>query len=294
MNDEMEIEKKYTIAVLLTVFNRRDITINSLRLLKKSISNLQEGYQVDIYMTDDGCKDGTSDAVAKEFPEVHILKGDGSLFWSGGMRMAWQAAIDSGMDYDYYLWFNDDAMIYEDALQMLIIEMQSIGGIGIISGAFKDSQEKPSYGAWDKSMNVITPNGELQPVYLLNGNLVLISKRVVEKIGIIDKVFKHSLGDWDYGRRACKAGFKVLLSEFYVGQTDRHDTNDLRMYNSQYSFKERWKYMHSPKYAPQSAFIYNQRHDGFLMALVRFIVPYIYMTFPLVYKLNHRRPVILE
>ena len=274
------------VAILLTVYNRKDVTLNGLRSLTKQFP-YNKDMSYDVYMTDDGSTDGTADSVRKEFPDINIISGDGSLFWSGGMRVAWQAAIDSGIVYDYYLWFNDDAMLFDDALQTINMAMERIGGIGIISGAFQDSQGNVSYGAWNRQMKVMQPNGELQSIFLLNGNLVLVSKLVVEKIGIIDKIFKHSLGDWDYGRRASKAGFKVMLTGKYVGVTNRHDAEDLRMYDSHYSIVKRWKYMHSPKYAPQASFIYNSRHDGVLIAIARWIMPYIYVFFPFVYKLRH-------
>ena len=47
-----------------------------------------------------------TEAVGKMFPQVHIIKGDGNLFWNRGMYMAWQAAIKE-KDYDFYLWLND-------------------------------------------------------------------------------------------------------------------------------------------------------------------------------------------
>jgi hypothetical protein len=35
-----------------------------------------------------------------------VLGGDGSLFWNGGMRLAYADAMRS--DFDYYLWLNGD------------------------------------------------------------------------------------------------------------------------------------------------------------------------------------------
>lgn len=275
------------IAVILTVYNRCEVTIKGLRLLKFCIDNLHGHFMVDIFMTDDGSNDGTYDAVTKEFPDVNIIKGDGNLFWSGGMRKAWRAAIDTKKKYDYYLWYNDDAELYPTALTTLLNAMHSIGNVGIITGAFKDTNGKVSYGAWDKKMKLISPNGKLQNAFLINGNLVLVSKEVVAKIGIIDRIFKHSLGDWDYGRRASRAGFKVMLSDKYVGVTDRHDTTDLKMYNPKYSLIERWRFKHQSRDSQKASFIYNKRHDGIMIAVMRFIVPYLYVIFPFIYKLKH-------
>ena len=61
-------------------------------------------------MTDDGCTDGTIEAVRDKFHDVRIVKGDGSLFWNRGMLKAWEAA-STEKSYDYYIWLNDDTII---------------------------------------------------------------------------------------------------------------------------------------------------------------------------------------
>src|ERR1039458_788534 len=78
------------IAVLITCHNRQPRTLKCLDILLKQ--DLPTGLRLDIYLVDDGSSDGTSDAVREAFPEVHVIPGDGSLFWSGGMCVAWQYA----------------------------------------------------------------------------------------------------------------------------------------------------------------------------------------------------------
>lgn len=46
-----------TIAILLTVFNRKEKTVKCLQHL--NIQLPLQGYKTDIYLTDDGCTDGT-------------------------------------------------------------------------------------------------------------------------------------------------------------------------------------------------------------------------------------------
>ena len=174
--------KKYKIAVLLTVFNRREITLEGLRTLHRAIENLGVGYVFDIYMTDDGSTDGTRNSVAKEFPNVVIVHGDGNLFWSGGMRKAWKAAIDSRIDYDGYLWFNDDVHLYDDALKTLFDAAEEGKSKSIISGAFCDVKGIASYGGCDSKGEYAVPNGQLQKITLMNGNLVYINKDILEEM----------------------------------------------------------------------------------------------------------------
>lgn len=67
-----------TIAVLLTVFNRKDKTLKCLQHLFNQLPI--EGYSIDVYLTDDGCTDGTPEAVKEQYPQVNIIHGDGNLF----------------------------------------------------------------------------------------------------------------------------------------------------------------------------------------------------------------------
>ena len=61
-----------SIAVLLTVFNRKEKTLQCLGNLYKQLPI--QGYSVDIYLTNDGCTDSTPEAIAQKFPEVNIRK----------------------------------------------------------------------------------------------------------------------------------------------------------------------------------------------------------------------------
>ena len=71
-----------SIAVLLTVFNRKEKTLQCLGNLYKQLPI--QGYSVDIYLTNDGCTDGTPEAIAQKFPEVNIIHSKGNLFWNRG------------------------------------------------------------------------------------------------------------------------------------------------------------------------------------------------------------------
>lgn len=66
-----------TLAVLITVHNRKETTLQCLQRLYNQL--LINEYQIDVYLTDDGCTDDTPEAIRKQFPEVHIIKGDGNL-----------------------------------------------------------------------------------------------------------------------------------------------------------------------------------------------------------------------
>ena len=59
------------IAVLMTVHNRKEKTLMCLdNLFRQKVPN---DIAVEVYLTDDGCTDGTSEAVKIKYPNVHII-----------------------------------------------------------------------------------------------------------------------------------------------------------------------------------------------------------------------------
>ena len=280
-----------SIAVLLTVYNRKETTIKSLYSLYEAMREV-DSLRFDIYMTNDGCSDGTEIEVHKIFPNINIINGDGTLFWGGGMNVSWQTA-KSTKKYDYYIWFNDDAVLFKNAIKILFETTCLINDIGIVTGAFMDEKGEVSYGGRTSKNYLIKPNGNPQEVFFMNGNLVLIPNEIVEKIGIIDSIFKHSLGDWDYGCRAVKAGFKVVLSTNFVGNTNRHD-KDLTMYaNGKISIGKRFSYLYSIKNSPIICFRFDLRHLGLFTAIKKFLLFNLYALFPVVFKLRNRFKILL-
>ncbi len=265
------------IAVLLTVFNRKDVTLYGLSTLKKAIDYLGEGYFFDIYLTDDGCTDGTADAVKQQYPNIIILKGNGNLYWNGGMRKAWQAA--NIKDYDFYIWFNDDVDLYEDSLETILSSYYKSKKMSLISGAFCNLYGNVSYGGWIQG-NLAAPSDTIRPVELINGNLVLVPKIVFQKIGILEGCFIHSFGDWEYGLRARRHKVGLYITYKYVGICNRHD--EIRnFYNPKNNFFHRIKEMYSSKNVFFRDFIvYGYKTHGILGAAKNFASANMRCMFP--------------
>ena len=124
----------------------------------------------------------------------------------------------------------------------------------------------------------------------MNGNLVLIPRVVYEQIGMIDQIFVHGTGDYDYGRRAVKAGFTVYLTDSYVGETNRHDNPNQTPYKEDMRIYERFKILYSPRHSPVTSFVFCKRHLGLLTAVRVFIQSNLKAIFPqlsiLIYKLG--------
>lgn len=246
------------IAAILTCHNRKAKTLACLLSLFEVLSH------ADVYLTDDGCSDGTAEEVAKQYPAVHIIKGDGNLFWSRGMYMAWNEAIKG--DYDYYLWLNDDVELYPLFWKELMACEQIGGGNCIISGLIEDENGDIIYGGFDRAKKKIQRADAPQPIWLMNGNVVLVPKSIVERIGIIDPVYHHDSGDADYGLRAQERGCAVLSTRHAVAQG--YANTICRVRKGGLTLTERFRKLNSPLGAPiKISFYFRHKHFGLLNAL---------------------------
>lgn len=246
-------------AALLTCFNRKEKTFNCLN----SLFNILQ--DVDIYLVDDGSSDGTSKMVKEHFPQVNLIFGSGNLFWNRGMHLAWQYAAPK--NYDFYLWINDDIVLYNNALDELMACSLICNHQGIISGVVEDeSKMNVLYCGTDQKKQLVKPSGTMLPLYHMNGNLVLIPKYVYQKLGNLDPFFHHDLGDVDYGLRAIKINIPILSTRLAVASGTHNSISRLRLNNS--NIFGRFVNLYSPLGNPPLInFYFRKKHYGLFNAV---------------------------
>ena len=248
------------IAALITCHNRKAKTIDCLRSLFAAYN------ECDVYLVDDGCTDGTSEAVRSEFTNVHIIKGDGSLFWSRGMYTAWNEAVKG--KYDYYLWLNDDIELYPNFIEELFNSYNMAGGNCIVSGLIGNINEKNKvlYGGSDSDKKLLGESDKPQNITYMNGNVVLVPREVVNKIGIIDPFLHHDLGDVDYGLTAIEHGIHVVTTTKIVALGYPNNYCRVRKWGT--TLKNRFKKLNSPLGSPLKInFYYRKKHFGIIKAI---------------------------
>lgn len=217
------------LAAVMAAYNRKDLTLACLRSL---YAQKVPSVTLDVFVLDDASSDGTSEALAEQFPEVTVLNGNGHLYWSGGMRRAFGAAIER--DYDYYLWMNDDTCLDDGALAVLLDTERRLRKRGeeavIVAGSTRHPDTgKLTYGGivrryrWRPLRGeLVEPGDEPRPCHTMNGNATLISRAVVRRAGNIDPAFVQQMGDFDYGLRARAAGCSIWIAPGTVGTCASH------------------------------------------------------------------------
>jgi GT2 family glycosyltransferase len=217
------------VAAVMAVHNRRDVTLACLdRLRAQDVP----GVALDVYVLDDASTDGTAEAVARQHPEVRVLRGNGQLYWNGGMRRALAEAMAG--DYDHYLWMNDDTRLDDGALERLLRTSDELRQAGRDRAIVAGSTRHPDTGAltyggcarpsrWRRlDWALVEPAEAPRPCETMNGNAVLEPRSVVERVGNLDPAFIQQMGDFDYGLRARAAGCEVWIAPGTIGRCASH------------------------------------------------------------------------
>jgi GT2 family glycosyltransferase len=252
-----------------------------LQCLKALLSQngLGDSYSIEVFLVDDGCTDGTPEAIVKDFPQVNIIQGNGELYWNRGMLLAWETA-KTAKDFDYYLWLNDDTFLFDNAFEILLHDKfpESI----ICGSTISQVDHNTTYGGFiNNPYQLLNPNSKYQNSDYCNGNCVIIPKKIFKKIGLLDPFFHHALGDFDYSRRAIKSGFKVLVAPDYIGTCEKHDFMP-KWLNTSYNFIDRLKFLYIPLSGcnPFEFFVLDWRSNGLLIAIFHFFSIHFKAIFP--------------
>lgn len=271
------------IAVLMTVHNRKDKTLNCLGLLYAQ-TRLEGKATVDVWMMDDGSTDGTAGAVGQQFPEVKIIHGDGSLYWNRGMYAAWTAAEKHG-DYDFWFWLNDDTDLVEDALVRLLDASKEHGDKAIIVGSTCSSTDPQTitYGGWTDQAGLVTDVSTERTCDTIGGNIVLIPRYVYSILGKNEYTYHHALGDRDYGYRAGRAGIDIIIGKGVFGVCDRHERLS-KWKDKEMPLKVRWNDFFSPYGSTGMEFFrFRRRFCGFFPAVKTLVTSFFHMLMPGLY-----------
>jgi GT2 family glycosyltransferase len=252
-----------SVVALLACHNRRELTLASLASLFAQESDCA----VRAVVVDDGCSDGTGEAALECFgAAVELVRGDGTLFWAGGMARAEAHAVQS--DPDYVLWLNDDVVLAPHALGSLL-QTSSSAASAIAVGAVADPTTRQiTYTGLRRidrhpmHFRPMRPTCDPSEVDTFNGNVVLVPRSVYLAVGGIDGAFGHALADLDYALRARRLGFRALLAPSIVGTCSRRDPSGSWRDRS-LDPASRWRSAFGPKGVPPRATArYLRRHGG--------------------------------
>lgn len=268
---------KPKVTVILTCFNRKEKTLLCIRTLVEGNPLVCLSFIV----VDDSSSDGTSDDLEKTGYDIRIIKGNGTLFWSGGMRMGIGDYLSDSHDSQYVLLVNDDVTFFENIILKLIKRSQE-NKDAVVVGATCDKQGKYTYGALklvEKRKRdlyfQVHPQNEIVYCDTFNANCVLIKNEILKDVGNFDEAYKHSLADLDYGFTMTRKGYHIISSSDYIGICEKNSIKGTWM-DTSLTRRQRLEKKEGVKGAPIKPWFYFMKKNFGIRLAVRYsITPYI-------------------
>lgn len=263
---------------LATCFNRRDKTVNAIKVLTEGNPKLS----MDFIIVDDNSSDGTAEALNR-FDNVKVLHGDGNLYYSGGMRMAIAEAKKTDKNYDYCLLFNDDVKFYDHCIEYLVSKAEQKDAVWVgptcdengklvYSGIIRRSKFAPKY------RHLLAETEAGVECETLNGNCVLIPWHIFMDVDNMPAIYRQYFSDYHYGFDITRKGYKIMAPDRFIGMCKDDTKKENSWKDTSLSLKERIRKKESVKGLPFKEYFYYLNHNfNFATAVVYSFSPYVKM-----------------
>ncbi len=208
------------VAVILISYNQCENTLNCIKSLSEIV---YPNYQ--IILNDNNSKDGTSEKVKEQFPEVHVLSPNENLGCSKGRNLGINFAKEN-LSFEYYLVLDNDTIVEKDFLKILITNLQSNSEVGIVyPKIFYFDNSSILQLAGKLKMNYFTGKfisealGKIddgsfdKAVYseICSGPCFLAKREFIDEVGGYDPIFDpYGYEDLDLIIRASKGKTKIM------------------------------------------------------------------------------------
>ena len=266
------------IAIVFPVFNGLSHTKTCLQSLFGSHKIERYDNEIKVVLVNDGSTDETAAWITEHYPQVNMLSGTGNLWWSGGINLAIDYALDQ-LKSDYIIWWNNDIVAEENYFSNLMTILTNHDGKTIIGSKIFHAHSKDTIWSMGGLFNpksgfksLIGTGERDQEKYQkvtecnwLPGMGTITHKLVYDKIGMLDeKNFPQYHGDSDFTFRAFKKGFKILVYPDLVIYNDthhsgiRHGGSSTRLIQSLFSIKS--------NYNIRKDFMFYKKHNESLKA----------------------------
>ena len=206
-------------AVVLS-WNGRDDTLRCL----DSLARVSEP-PIRIVCVDNGSTDGSVEAIRERHPGVRLIENGANLGFSGGNNVGLRWAMEEGAE--WIVLVNNDAVVAEDALAGFAAVAAGHPGAGVLAGKLYLAEAPDRiwfagqrYLAWLGYSGRARGLGRRDSARYRRviatdraaGALMAVSRRAIERVGLLDDELFAYAEDVDWSLRIREAGFEVLFA----------------------------------------------------------------------------------
>jgi len=208
------------VVILLLNWNSWKDTIECVESCRKlSYANFR------ILIIDNGSSDGSEKILRERFPDIELIQSGANLGFAGGNNLGISRALDQGAA---YLWLlNNDTVVEPSALSSLVEALERDQKIGMVGSkilyfdkadtlwyAGAELDPRVPHRSCHRGLNEIDRGQYDQPgeTGYVTGCSLLVRKKVIEEVGVLDDALFLYYEDADWCARAQRAGWKLCYA----------------------------------------------------------------------------------
>ena len=208
------MDKESLVSVIVLNYNAGDLLLDCIESLKKSTyTNLE------IIVVDNISSDESQRKCKEKFPDIRLIQNEKNLGYCGGNNIGIREAKG-----EFIVILNPDTIVEPNWVNELIFAHEKFGD-GLYQPKILSLNEKNviqstgnmlhvfGFGfARDKGNKVIDKKEEIEKIGYASGTCLFTSRKVIEKVGLLDEFLFLYHDDLDLGWRAAQIG----ISSYYV------------------------------------------------------------------------------
>jgi len=208
------------VSVITVNYNQSQVTFDLLESLRKiSYPNIE------IIVVDNASPSDDPDSMKINYPEITLIKSSQNLGFAGGNNLGIEKSTG-----DYLLFINNDTEAPPDFLEPLITFFQSHPDAGMVSPKIRyhHTPEMIQYAGYTEINPYTIRNHSIGYKEIDNkqydidrqtafghGAAMIVSRRVIEKVGMMPDIYFLYYEEIDWGWKIRKAGYQ----NYYVGNS---------------------------------------------------------------------------
>lgn len=215
----MATRKVPVVRAVILNWNRAEDTMRCLDSLDKLRT---EGYDWQIIVVDNASTNDSVTTIRTAYPSVEIIETSENLGYTGGNNVGIRCSLARGADYVWLL--NDDVIVHPECLHLLVQAAKARPNVGFVGplvriwelpdhilsagGVLGPGMQARQRGLGERDRGAYTETEDLD---FLSGCALLVSRPLIDQIGMLDEEFFAYGEDVEWCVRGKQAGFKTLF-----------------------------------------------------------------------------------